>query len=231
MIGIIGALDVELEFLFKAFRLDKTDIIADKTIYSGQIFGQQTIIAKSGVGKVNAALTTTLVCSLYKPDFVINIGVAGGLDKTEIGDIVLANGIAYFDVSLTDIDDVPFGKMGEDPLLLETDRQLFAKAKSIFTKHDIHFRVGNVVSGDRFVISKTALSDIAKEVDDILACEMEGMAVAMVCHKFNVPFLSVRGISDILDDTDQGKKFRMSVKDVAENTTRFVLAFLEEQNE
>jgi len=231
MIGIIGALDVELEFLFSKFRLKKTVKIADKTIYSGKIFNEEAIIAKSGIGKVNAALTTTLICSLYKPDYIINIGVAGGLDKTKIGDIILANGIAYFDVSLTDIDEIPFGKMGEDPLLLETDRQLFAKAKRIFLKQNIPFHVGNVVSGDRFVINKSALSDISGEVDDIQACEMEGMAVAMVCHKFNIPFLSIRGISDVLDDSDQGEKFRVSVRDVAKNTTKFVLAFLEEQNE
>ncbi len=231
MIGIIGALDVELEFLFSNFSLDKTETIADKTIYSGKMFNQEVIIAKSGIGKVNAALTTTLVCSLYKPDYIINIGVAGGLDKTKTGDIVLANGIAYFDVSLTDIDEIPFGKMGNDPLLLETDRLLFAKAKRVFMKHNIPFQIGNVVTGDRFVVNKNVLSDIMSEVDDIQACEMEGMAVAMVCHKFKIPFLSVRGISDVLDDSDQGEKFRVSVRDVAKNTIRFVLAFLEEQNE
>jgi len=230
MIAIIGALDKELEYLFDVFTMEKTEVVADKVLYIGKLYGREAVIAKSGIGKVNAALTTTIVCDRFHPEYVLNIGVAGGIGDTKTGDIVLARGIAYFDVSVSDIDPVPFGKMGDDPLLLETDPMLLEVAKRAIEKHGIGHIMGNIVSGDRFVVKMSTLHEIMKEIDDVVACEMEGMAVGMVCHKFGIPFLSIRGVSDILEDKDQAQKYKFSSRDVARSTTRFVMAFLEEQN-
>ena len=131
MIGIIGAIDHELTKYFHEMLIEKTEMIADKTFYIGKIKKHEVVLVKSGIGKVNAAITATLLINKFNVRMIINSGVAGGLRTTNIGDIILAKGIAYFDVSLTAIDDIPYGQMGTDPLIVETDKNLIEKAEKV----------------------------------------------------------------------------------------------------
>jgi adenosylhomocysteine nucleosidase len=227
MIGIIGAIDKELFLFFEEMTIEKTDIFGDKTFYIGKIKNHKVVVVKSGIGKVNAAITTAILITQYKARVVINTGVAGGLKPAEIGDIILAKGIAYFDVSLTEIDDVPYGQMGDDPLIVKTDEELFAKGEAVFTKLNYHYRVGNLVSGDKFVTSAKDIRKIQRHVKNIVGVEMEGMAIALTCYKFKVPFVSIRGISDIIDSKHQGKVYRNVAEEVAEKTTKFTFKFIE----
>lgn len=227
MIGIIGAIDKELFLFFEKMTIEKTDIFGDKTFYIGRIDNHKVVVVKSGIGKVNAAITTAILITQYHVRVVINTGVAGGLKPAEIGDIILARGIAYFDVSLTEIDDVPYGQMGDDPLLVKTDESLINKGEIVFKKLNYQYRVGNLVSGDKFVTSSKDIRKIQRHVDDIIGVEMEGMAIALTCHKFNVPFISVRGISDIIDSKNQGKVYHNVATEVAEKTTKFTFKFIE----
>jgi len=227
MIGIIGAIDYELNHFFTNMIIARTEIIADKTFYVGKIGHHNVVIVKSGIGKVNAAMTATILINTFDVRLIINTGVAGGLEPVNIGDIILAEGIAYFDVSLTEIDDVPYGQMGSDPLLVRTNDQYLAKGKKVFDKLGYSYVVGNLVSGDKFVTKKRDLAKISKQVPNILGVEMEGMAIAITAYKFNRPFISIRGISDIIESVDQPKNYRDVVKQVATKTTQFVLDFLE----
>jgi adenosylhomocysteine nucleosidase len=227
MIGIIGAIDYELNHFFTNMIIARTEIIADKTFYVGKIGHHNVVIVKSGIGKVNAAITATILINTFDVRMIINTGVAGGLEPVNIGDIILAEGIAYFDVSLTEIDDVPYGQMGSDPLLVKTNDQYLAKGKKVFDKLGYSYIVGNLVSGDKFVTKKRDLAKISKQVPNILGVEMEGMAIAITAYKFNRPFISIRGISDIIESVDQPKNYRDVVKQVAAKTTQFVLDFLE----
>jgi len=227
MIGIIGAIDYELNHFFTNMIIARTEIIADKTFYVGKIGHHNVVIVKSGIGKVNAAMTATILINTFDVRLIINTGVAGGLEPVNIGDIILAEGIAYFDVSLTEIDDVPYGQMGSDPLLVRTNDQYLAKGKKVFDKLGYSYVVGNLVSGDKFVTKKRDLAKISKQVPSIIGVEMEGMAIAITAYKFNRPFISIRGISDIIESVDQPKNYRDVVKQVATKTTQFVLDFLE----
>lgn len=227
MIGIIGAIDKELILFFEEMTIEKTEIYGDKTFYIGKIKNHNVVVVKSGIGKVNAAITATLLITKYNARMIINTGVAGGLKPAQIGDIILAEGIAYFDVSLTEIDDVPFGKMGEDPLVVKMDEHFINKAKGIFEELDYKYRTGNLVSGDKFVTSSKDLRKIQRNVKDIVAVEMEGMAIAITAHKFNVPFISIRGISDIIDTKNQGDVYHNLSTEVAQKTTEFTFKFLE----
>ncbi len=231
MIGIIGAMDLEIEQLLAGSTVRKVETYADKQFFLACFHGRDLVIAKSGVGKVNAAITTTLLLTIYKPEYVLNIGVAGGLAGTKIKDIVIASGVAYSDVSLVDIDAVPYGKMGDDPLIVYPDSDLVNKAMRVLNHASRPYRKGNIVSGDSFVTKKAALAPILAVIPDVVACEMEGMAIAMTCHKFNVPFLSVRGISDLVEADDQGDAYRLQIHEVAAATAGFVLEFLEEQDD
>lgn len=231
MIGIIGAIDKELTLFFHEMLIEKTEMIADKTFYIGKIRGHYVVVVKSGIGKVNAAITATILLTRYNCRIVINTGVAGGLPPSKIGDIILAKGIAYFDVSLTEIDDVPYGQMADDPLIINMDDFYLNKAERIFQKLDYSYQVGNLVSGDKFVTSKKDIRKILRNVDNVIGVEMEGMAIALTAHKFQVPFISIRGISDIIDSKNQAIEYSKASKDVAEKTTKFVFSFLEEVDE
>lgn len=231
MIGIIGAIDKEMFLFFEEMTIERTEIHGDKTFYIGQLKNHEVVIAKSGIGKVNAAITATTMILQYNARMILNTGVAGGLEPVKIGDIILAEGIAYFDVSLTDIDDVPYGQMGDDPLVVKTDERLLAKSREICKKLGYECLMGNLVSGDRFVTKIRDLKKIMRHVKNILGVEMEGMAIGLTAHKFGVPFLSIRGISDILESEGQSDVFRNIAKEVADKTTHFVFRFLEGLNE
>ncbi|XMB72681.1 5'-methylthioadenosine/adenosylhomocysteine nucleosidase [Mycoplasmatota bacterium WC30] len=227
MIGIIGAIDKELLLFFQKMTIEKTEMISDKTFYIGKIGRHNVVVVKSGIGKVNAAITATLLLSRYSCRIVINTGVAGGLSPIGIGDIILAKGIAYFDVSLTEIDDVPYGQMGDDPLIIKTNEYFLAKAEKVFKKLGYSYQVGNLVSGDKFVTEKKTIRKILRNVDDVIGVEMEGMAIAITAYKFKVPFISIRGVSDILDSADQTVVYKNVATEVANKTTKFVFSFLE----
>jgi len=202
MIGIIGAIDYELNYFFQHMIIARTEIIADKTFYIGKIKNHNVVIVKSGIGKVNASITTTILIDRFDARLIINTGVAGGLAPVEVGDIIIAKGISYFDVSLTEIDDVPYGQMGTDPLVVNISAENLEKCKNIFDK-----------LGYKYL--------------SVLGVEMEGMAIALTAYKFNRPFVSIRGVSDIIDTPDQPKNYREVVKSVASKTSQFVLDFLE----
>ena len=227
MIGLIGAIDKELNLYFQHMLIKKTEMVGDKTFYIGLIHDHEVVLVKSGIGKVNAAITATILLTRYKPRLIINTGIAGGLSPTNIGDILLAKGIAYFDVSLTEIDDIPYGKMADDPLLIMMNEHYLEKAENHFKKLGYNYKVGNLVSGDKFITSKKDIRKILRNVDNVLGVEMEGMATALTCYKFNIPFISIRGVSDIIDSKYQKTDYVEASKDVSEKTTKFVLTFLE----
>ncbi len=231
MIGIIGAMDKELNLYFQHMLIEKTEIIADKTFYIGLIHNHEVVLVKSGIGKVNAAITTTILLNKFNTRLVINTGIAGGLNPIQVGDILLAKGISYFDVSLTAIDDIPYGKMASDPLVVNMDQHYLDKAISHFEKLGYQYKVGNLVSGDKFITKAKDIHKILRNVDNVLGVEMEGMAIALTCHKFNIPFISIRGVSDIIDSKNQKEEYNEAGIKVSEKTTKFVLTFLEGFNE
>ena len=230
MIAIIGAMDCEIEILLERFEPKSTVTFADKTLYLGVLGKHNVIIAKSGIGKVNAAMTTAYILSHYQIDFLVNIGVAGGIQGVQIGELLLAEGITYFDVSLNGIDDLPFGKLGDDPLIVYPDPHLRNQAKQLLEKKRITFKEGLIASGDSFITKRSQIEAISEVVPDIKACEMEGMAIGMCCHKLGVPFLSVRGISDLIHEPNQKITYQLSMKEVAQATAGFAISFLEELN-
>ncbi|MGD9909025.1 MAG: 5'-methylthioadenosine/adenosylhomocysteine nucleosidase [Candidatus Izemoplasmatales bacterium] len=227
MIGIIGAMDKEIDLLLSQMSMLRRDEIADKIFYIGNVAGKEIVIVKSGIGKVNATITTTLLLNNYDIEYVLNIGIAGGIDPVKTGEIVLASEVSYFDVSLTAIDDVPYGQMIGDPLSISTDPTLLQKAKYIFEDKGIKAHIGGLVSGDQFVTDIEILKPIMAVKDKVISCEMEGMAIAITCYKFHTPFLSIRGISDIVSSSNQQQVYQDISEKIANQTSEFVIHFLE----
>ncbi len=229
MIAIIAAMEKELKTILDAMDISEIVTISDKILYIGMMKNKEVIVAKSGIGKVNAAITTTILCLNYEIDFIINTGVAGGLFPVNTGEIVLSEAVTYFDVNVINIDpELSFGQIPGDSFLVKADEKLVSFAKSIFDDMKFDYRIGIIASGDQFITDSQTLKPIQKIVENLLAVEMESMAVAVAASKFNIPFIIIRGISDVIDDTLQVQIYENSVDDIAGMTAHFVIRFVEE---
>lgn len=150
----------------------------------------------SGIGKVNAAMSATEMILQDRPDCIINSGVAGSLSRpVASGDMVIASRVAYHDVWCGEPND--FGQVQGLPRFFDADPALLDAAASC-RMDGTH--VGLVCTGDQFFISTEEDARILRLYPDALACDMESAAIAQVCARYGVPFLSFRMISDVHDD-------------------------------
>lgn len=230
MIAIIAAMDKELTTLREAMTLTETVSIAHKTFWVGRIGPTAVVIAQSGIGKVNAAVTAALLLDRYPVDCLINTGLAGGVAPTQTGDIVLSTGVAYSDVDLRAVNpELPFGQIEGEPLRLETDPVLAAEMEAILREERVAYRKGTIVSGDQFITSAAALEPIRANIPDVIACEMEGMAIALTAWHFHVPCIILRGISDVIDAPAQIQNYFAIATAIAAKTTRLLVRFLRDR--
>lgn len=196
-IGIIGAMDEELEILLKEMQLDRVENKANMSFKSGKIHDKDVVIVRSGIGKVNAAVCTQILVDDFNVDRVINVGIAGGIGK-EIypGDVVVADSLVQHDVDASG-----FGyKLGQIPRLdtleFKCDEMLVDKAFSASKSlKEIKSFVGRIATGDQFICSTEKIVFLNDEFSAI-ACEMEGGSIAQVCYLNNIPFVVIRSISD-----------------------------------
>jgi adenosylhomocysteine nucleosidase len=230
MIAIIAAMDKELNTLLESLATSEIRSVADKTFYLGTIAGKDVVVAKSGIGKVNAAVTTALLLDEYEITCLINTGLAGGLSPAKCGDIVVSSQVAYSDVDFRAVNpELPFGQMEGEPFVVKTDPKLLQDALDVLKQSKTPHRLGTIVSGDQFVTSVSQLAPVIAHFSDVVACEMEGMAVAVTAWHFHVPCIILRGISDVIDAPGQVRDYFEVASRIAAKTTGFVLEFLKRQ--
>ncbi len=204
VIGIIGAMDVEVDSLKEAAKATKTSEITGMEFYSGTIGDKKVVIVKCGMGKVNAGVCANTLINEFGCTKVINTGVAGSLDnRINIGDIVVSTDAVQhdFDVSYLGY------KKGEIPYTglyaFTADEELVnaavSAAKTCATGKTVF--EGRVCTGDQFISTKEQKDRIADNFGG-LCCEMEGGAIAQICHLNGVPFVIIRAISDKVDETE-----------------------------
>ena len=211
-LGIIGAMQVEVERLIAAMSQDKVVEIAGMVFHEGQLNGTEVVIVRCGVGKVSAAMCTQALIDRFAPTHVLNVGVAGSLDATlDIGDLVVSTDAVHHDMDVTGL--------GYPPgLVPELDEQAELHGKRFF-EADEHLRSvvlraaadvapeitvveGRVASGDLFVCEQADKERIASTFG-AKCCEMEGAGIAHVCWRNEMPFVIVRTISDKADGTSK----------------------------
>ncbi|UVC30150.1 5'-methylthioadenosine/S-adenosylhomocysteine nucleosidase [Pantoea sp. SOD02] len=198
-VGIIGAMEQEVTLLRDKIENRQTLTLAGCEIYTGTLNGVEVALLKSGIGKVAAALGTTLLLQLCKPDVVINTGSAGGLAPTlKVGDIVVSDEVRYHDADVTAFGYEP-GQMAGCPAAFVADDKLIAAAELVIKQLDLNAVRGLVVSGDAFINGAAPLARIRTTFPQAIAVEMEATAIGHVCHQFKVPFVVVRAISDVAD--------------------------------
>jgi len=197
--GIIGAMEQEVTLLRDKIENRQTLALAGCEIYTGTLNGVDVALLKSGIGKVAAALGTTLLLELCRPDVIINTGSAGGLAPSlKVGDIVVSDEVRYHDADVTAFGYEP-GQMAGCPAAFKADEKLIAAAEQCIGELNLNAVRGLVVSGDAFINGAEPLARIRTTFPQAVAVEMEAAAIGHVCHQFATPFVVVRAISDVAD--------------------------------
>lgn len=203
MIGIIGAMDEEVEQIVQVMGVEKEEVKASMTFKAGKLEGKEVVIVRSGIGKVNAAVCTQILVDDFGVDYVINTGIAGSLNaKIDIGDIVISSDVLHHDVDATGFGYAVGQIPRMDTLSFQADEQLIELAKAACKKvvPSIGAHVGRVVSGDQFISDKAIKDKITANFKGYCT-EMEGAAIAQAAYLNKVPFLILRAISDKADDS------------------------------
>ena len=201
-LGIIGAMEQEVETLLEQME-DKTACVkAGSTFYEGKLAGLDAVVVQCGIGKVNAAMCVQVLCDCFGVTHVVNTGIAGSLSaKLDIGDLVISRDAMYHDFDCVHFG-YPMGKVpGMDVVAFPADEKLaelaYAAAEEV---NPGHTRRGRVASGDCFVADK-AVKERISSVTGAFCTEMEGAAIAQTAYRNGVPFVIIRAISDKADDS------------------------------
>ena len=203
-LGIIGAMQEEVETLLALMENKKELRKAGSLFYEGILEGLPAVIVQCGVGKVNAAMCAQVLCDLFDVTHLVNTGIAGSLcPELDIGDLVVSRDAMYHDVDAVHFG-YPFGKVpGMDVIAFPADDTLvnyaFAAAEIV---NPGHTRIGRVASGDQFVAVKEVKERIITNTQG-LCTEMEGAAIAQTAYRNGIPFVILRAISDKADDSAQ----------------------------
>ncbi|ANI30992.1 5'-methylthioadenosine nucleosidase [Yersinia entomophaga] len=198
-VGIIGAMEQEVTLLRDKIENRQTLSRAGCEIYTGQLYGVEVALLKSGIGKVSAAMGTTLLLEHCQPDVIINTGSAGGLAASlNVGDIVVSEEVRYHDADVTAFG-YEAGQMAGCPAAFTADNALIELAETCIRQLNLNAVRGLICSGDAFINGAEPLARIRKTFPSVAAVEMEAAAIGHVCHAFNIPFVVVRAISDVAD--------------------------------
>lgn len=198
-VAIIGAMEQEVALLRDQIENRQTLQRAGSEIYTGQIGSVDVALLKSGIGKVSAAIGSTLLLQHCQPDMVISTGSAGGLASTlKVGDIVVSEEVRYHDADVTAFGYEP-GQMAGCAAAFVADGALIALAESGIKQLNLNAVRGLICSGDAFINGAEPLARIRATYPNVVAVEMEAAAIGHVCHLFGTPFVVVRAISDVAD--------------------------------
>lgn len=186
---VLVAMDKELRLLSEILKNKRED--QNNEIIIGGIGKNEIILTKCGIGKVNAALKALQLINKFKPDLVINSGVAGGTGLP-IGTVLVADKVAYHDVWCGE--GTVYGKAEGQPLYFEPDPVFIKIAKNeIMNKK---FETGLLCSGDKFISTKAETDYIKNQFPEVKGVDMESAAIAHTCNEMKVPFNIIRIISD-----------------------------------
>ncbi|MGO3049339.1 5'-methylthioadenosine/adenosylhomocysteine nucleosidase [Staphylococcus casei] len=221
MIGIIGAMEEEVAILKdKLIELEEINI-AHVIFYKGKLQGKEVVLTQSGIGKVNVAISTTLLIEKFKPELVINTGSAGALDTSlNVGDIVVSDMVSYHDADARAFG-YQLGQIPQMPAQFTADKQLYDKAIVAINEQDLVAKTGLIVSGDSFIGTTEQRLQIKTNFPQAMAAEMEATAIAQTCYQFNLPFIITRAISDLADG-DAGITFEAFLEKAAISSSKIV---------
>lgn len=223
MIGLLGAMEAEVALIRDALDERHDETVLGITVSTGRLAGHEVVLARSGVGKVNAALATAALGSLGVEALVFT-GLAGGIaPDLRIGDIVVASDLVHHDVDVTALGFAP-GVLLDEPPSWVCDHRWRERARQAAKATGATVHVGRIGSGDQFIASPKQVQQLRDQFGCV-ATEMEGAATAQVASKLGIPAVIVRIISDAADEHAQ-LDFPVFLKQAAHRSLGFLIALL-----
>ncbi len=208
-IGIIFAMNKELELFASTVSKFTSQKGKIHTFYRGILENCELFAVVSGIGKVNAALCAADIIETFAPDFILNIGISGGLNnKLNIGEYIVGDDIVYHDVWCGEPN--AYGQIQDFPATYHSEPKLVAKLSS--------FKHGLICCGDKFITKTKELDDICQHFPTALAVDMESAAIAQTCYVYKTPLLCLRQISDIPEHSFSEQQYADFWKNAAKST-------------
>ena len=225
MIGIIGAMDIEVNNLKALIENKQTKTISGNEFVWGTIYNKEVVVAKCGIGKVFAAICAQTMILNFNPEYIINTGVAGTLTNAlSVGDIAISDNVVQHDMDTSPLGD-PVGLIsGINVINFNANEHLVKTAEAILKENNFNFKTGVIASGDQFIALKEQKDAIIKNFNAI-ACEMEGASIGHTCYVNNVGFIVIRAISDSADDSAT-LDYPTFLKKAAENSFKITLSLI-----
>ena len=225
MIGIIGAMQTEVDLLISKIENAETKRISGIDFVSGKIYEKEVVVAKCGIGKVFAALCAQTMILEYKVEMLINTGVGGAIsDQLDIGDIAVSDFVVQHDMDTTALGD-PLGLIsGINVVKIAADKNIVSALCRAAEQKGARYLVGTIASGDTFVSCGEKKKSIAAAFGAAV-CEMEGAAIGQVCYVNKVPFCIIRAVSDKADGSSS-IDYMTFVAAAAEKNATVLLEFL-----
>ena len=229
-IGIIGAMEEEICDLRAEMQIEREETVADMRFLVGTLRGRSAVLVQCGIGKVNAGVCAQTLIDRFGAREIVNIGVAGSLDaRIDIGDIVISTEAVQHDFDASPIGfhkgEIPYTGLCAFP----ADEGLRERAKKAAAEcaGEVRCFEGRICSGDQFIASRAQKEAIAAQFGG-LCCEMEGAAIAQVCHLNQVPWVVIRAVSDKADDSEE-MSFERFKEQAARRGAAIVLALAEQE--
>lgn len=221
-------MEEEVRILREKLEQKRTETVAGCEFTIGDLSGHEVILLKSGIGKVNAAMSTTILLERYKPEKVINTGSAGGFHHTlNVGDVVISTEVRHHDVDVTAFN-YEYGQVPGMPAAFKADDALVALAERCMKSgDDVQVVKGTIATGDSFMNDPQRVDFVRSKFNDLYAVEMEAAAVAQVCYQYNVPFVIIRALSDIAGK-ESNISFDQFLDQAALHSTNFIVNMLQE---
>jgi adenosylhomocysteine nucleosidase len=217
---VVVAMDEEAQpFVARAESQGPDEVVGGARVRALRLAGRDVLLVTAGIGLVNAAAAGAVVASGSTPLAIVSAGSAGGLGgQVGVGDVVVGASYAYARADARAFGYV-MGQVPGMPATFAADQRLVEAARASAGAHTVH--VGEVVSGDTFV-DGPLVDEVRRDFPGALATDMESTALAHTAHLFGVPFVSVRGVSDLCGATE----FHQHVDDAADRAADVVVALL-----
>lgn len=219
MIGIVAAMDAEIhEFEKRMDLVDHTKTIAGCTLTYGKWQGKDVVLCKSGVGKAYAAMSCTILCMQGNIDSIINVGTAGGLTQDEqVLDIVISDKVVQADYDTSPLD----GPSGVG-LVYNSHEKLSQSCIEAAKAMQIRYHLGTIASQDLFMSRDEDFEKLMNHFPDSICSEMEAGAIGAVATQFNIPFVIVRSLSDVVHHNENPMEFSTYVSKASTQSAKLI---------
>ncbi|WKC81123.1 5'-methylthioadenosine/adenosylhomocysteine nucleosidase [Borreliella tanukii] len=225
---IISATKAEIEEINKIIQNKKSISIEEhrrkKKITIGKVLDHNIITIATGVGKINTAFWTSYIISKYKISHIISAGVASGIYSNKnkfikVGDVIISTETTSYDFNLHRFG-YEIGHVPEHPKKFKANTALIRKASKIKINNATSY-MGLIITGDQFIDHQN-FQEIPEEFENAIAIDMEGASMAQVAYNFKIPFIIIRGISDIVNNENNHDDYKKFLKKASSSSAKII---------